>query len=85
MADTNRATTDAKIRCFLRAAFRRGWTKEALMLKVNTVKAVYEQREPYMDVEVESILEQALLLNGGTHGYANRRRHSTQALQRAAA
>lgn len=72
MADTTRATADAKIRCFLRAAFRRGWIKEALVLKVNTVKAVYEQKEPYTDEEVEAILAQALLLNGGTHGYAKR-------------
>ena len=70
MADTTRATTDAKVRCFLRAAFRREWIKEALALKVTTVKAVYEQKEPYTDGEVEAILEQALLLNGGTHGYA---------------
>ena len=70
MADTTRATTDAKIRCFLRAAFRREWIKEALGLKVTTVKAVYEQKEPYTDEVVEAILEQALLLNGGTHGYA---------------
>jgi hypothetical protein len=47
MASTSRATTDAKIRCFLRAAFRRSWIKEALALKVSTVKAVYEQKEPY--------------------------------------
>ncbi len=70
MADTTRATTDAKIRCFLRTAFRRGWIKEALVLKVTTVKAVYEQKEPYTDEEVEAILQHALLLNGGTHGYA---------------
>jgi hypothetical protein len=72
MADTTRATTDAKIRCFLRAAFRRAWIKEALVLKVNTVKAVYEQKEPYTGEEIEAILQQALLLNGGTHGYAKR-------------
>ena len=57
MADTTRATTDAKIRCFLRAAFRRGWIKEALVLKVTTVKAVYEQKEPYTDEEIEAILD----------------------------
>ena len=39
---------------------------------MNTVKAVYEQKEPYTDVEIEAILEQSLLLNGGTHGYAKR-------------
>ena len=34
--DTSKATTFAKIRCFLRAAFRRGWIKEALVDKVTT-------------------------------------------------
>ena len=39
-------------------------------MKVTTVKAVYEQKEPYTDEEVAAILEEALMLNGGTHGYA---------------
>ena len=72
MASTSRATTDAKIRCFLRAAFRRGWIKEALVLKVTTVRAVYEQKEPYTDTEVDAILAEALRLDGGTHGYAKK-------------
>jgi hypothetical protein len=38
MRMTTKATTFAKIRCFLRAAFRRGWIKEALVDKVTTVK-----------------------------------------------
>jgi integrase len=70
MAGTTRSTTDAKIRCFLRAAFRRGWIKEFLVERVTTVRAVYEQKEPYTDDEVKTILDQALLINGGTHGYA---------------
>ena len=49
-----------------------GVIREALALNVTTAKAVYEQKEPYTDEEVEAILEQALLLNGGTHGYAKR-------------
>ncbi|MBS1853940.1 MAG: tyrosine-type recombinase/integrase [Acidobacteria bacterium] len=72
MASTSRATTDAKIRCFLRTAFRRSWIKEALVLKVTTVKAVYEQKEPYTDAEVDAILAEALRLDGGTHGYAKK-------------
>ena len=72
MASTTRATTDSKIRCFLRVAFRRGWIKEALVLKVTTVRAVYEQKEPYTDDEVKAILKEALNLDGGTHGYAKR-------------
>ena len=70
MRTTTKATTFAKIRCFLRAAFRRGWIKEALVDKVTTVKAVYEQKEPYTDEEVMAILEHAAKLDGGTHGYA---------------
>jgi integrase len=31
---------------------------------------VYDQKEPYSDEEVETILIEALNLNGGTHGYA---------------
>jgi integrase/recombinase XerD len=72
MASTSRATTDAKIRCFLRTAFRRSWIKEALVLKVTTVKAVYEQKEPYTDAEVEAILKESLRMDGGTHGYATK-------------
>jgi site-specific recombinase XerD len=70
MAGTSRATTDAKIRCFLRAAFRRGWIKEFLVERVLTVKAVYSQKEPYSDGDVQTILDHALLMDGGTHGYA---------------
>jgi len=33
---TTKATAFAKIRCFLRAAFGRGWVKEALVDKVTT-------------------------------------------------
>ena len=47
MASTSRATTDAKIRCFLRMAYRREWIKEVLVEKVTPVRAVYEQKEPY--------------------------------------
>ena len=72
MAGTTRATTDAKVRCFLRAAFRRGWIKEFLVERVTTVRAVYDQKEPYTDNEVKAILDEALKLDGGTHGYARK-------------
>jgi integrase len=72
MAGTTRSTTDAKIRCFLRAAFRRGWIKEFLVERVTTVRAVYEQKEPYTPEDVTAILDQALLLGGGTTGYATK-------------
>ena len=47
-----------------------GWIKDALVDKVTTVKAVYEQKEPYTDEEVTAILDHAAKLDGGTHGYA---------------
>jgi integrase/recombinase XerD len=70
MKGTTRATADAKIRCFLRTAFRRGWLKEHLVERVTPVKAVYEEKEPYSDEEVKAILDEALKLDGGTRGYA---------------
>jgi len=48
------------------------WCAAAGVEKVKTVKAVYEQKEPYSDEDVEKILNEALRLNGGTHGYAKK-------------
>ena len=62
MADTSKATAVAKLRCFLRTAYRRDWIKESLVDKVTSHRAVYEQKEPYSDDEVKKILDQALEL-----------------------
>lgn len=70
MVDTSQATAVAKLRCFLRTACRRDWITESLVDKVTAHRAGYEQKEPYSDDEVERILDGALALNGGTHGYA---------------
>jgi integrase len=70
LADTSKSTAVAKLRCFLRHAFRRGWIREPLVDKVSPHRAVYEQKEPYSDEETERILNEALKLSGGTHGYA---------------
>jgi integrase/recombinase XerD len=70
LADTSKSTAVAKLRCFLRAAHRRGWISESLVDKVTAHRAVYEQKEPYTDEEVNRILDGAEKLNGGTHGYA---------------
>jgi integrase len=70
LADTSKSTAVAKLRCFLRDAFRRGWITESLVDRVTAHKAVYEQKEPYSDEDVERILNEALKLNGGTRGYA---------------
>jgi hypothetical protein len=45
MADTSKSIVVAKSRCFLRAAFRRGWISQALA-EVTGHKAVYEQNKP---------------------------------------
>ena len=72
MRDTSKGTVVAKVRCFLRDAFRRGWIKEALADRTKPHRAVYEQKEPYTEKEIEIILEAAGNLDGGTHGYASK-------------
>jgi len=71
LADTSKSTSVAKVRCFLRDAFRRGWITESLVDRIRPHRAVYDQKEPYSDEEVDSILNEALKLNGGMGGYAN--------------
>ena len=70
LADTSKSTAVAKLRCFLRVAYQRGWIAESLKDKVTAYHAVYDQKEPYSDEAVALILNEALKLNGGTHGYA---------------
>lgn len=70
LANTSKGTAVAKLRCFLRVAYRRGWIAESLVDKVTPHRAVYEQKEPYNDEEVQLILGAALGLGGGTHAYA---------------
>jgi len=70
LADTSKSTVVAKLRCFLRDAFRRGWISQSLVDRVKAHRAVYDQKEPYSDEEVEKILNEALNLTGGTCGYA---------------
>ena len=71
-ASTSKATWIAKLRCFLKEAYRREWITESLREKVTAHKAVYEQKKPYEEEEVALILAEALKLNGGTHGYASK-------------
>lgn len=53
--------------------FSAGWIKELLVDKITTVRAVYEQKEPYTDEEIATILDHVSRLDGGTHGYAKQR------------
>ena len=74
LKSTSKGTSVAKLRCFLRAAFRRGWIGESLVDRVTPHRATYEQKQPYSEEEVEKILDESLKLKGGTHGYARRPR-----------
>jgi integrase len=71
LADTTKGITVAKLRCFLREAFRRDWILLHLAEKVTRHDAVYEEKEPYSDKEVDLILTESLKLNGGREGYAS--------------
>jgi integrase len=72
MSDTTKMSVVAKLRCFLRVAFRRGWTQSPLAEAVTAHNAVYEQKEPYSEKEIELIFAEAEKLNGGSgREYAN--------------
>ncbi len=71
LAETTRGNAVAKLRCFLKVAFRRGWTPSPLAQSVTPHNAVYEQKQPYSDEEVELILNEAARMNGGREGYAS--------------
>jgi integrase len=70
LAETSKSTAVAKLRCFLKDAYRRDWILESLREKVDPVTAVYEEKQPYTEDEVAKIMEAAGNLNGGTHAYA---------------
>jgi integrase len=70
LAQTTRVTSVAKLRCFLRDAYRRGWITEPLVERIRPVHAPYDPAEPFTDEQASSILEAALRLNYGRFGYA---------------
>jgi len=69
LASNSRATSVAKLNCFLKEAARRKWTGETL--KVRTLAASYEAGNPYADDEVDAILKAAGEFRGGTVGFAS--------------
>jgi integrase/recombinase XerD len=71
MADTTRGIVVAKLRAFLRVAFRREWVDRPLAEQVAGHAAVYEQKVPYTDQEVNLILTDAGKLTRGRSGYAS--------------
>jgi hypothetical protein len=70
LAGTSKGTSIANLAHFLRESYRRGWTPESLVDKMRPRKAVYDQKQPYSDKEVNLILDAAGKINGGTTGYA---------------
>ena len=72
LKSTTKSTLMYKIRTFLRECYRRDWIDRPLVEKLKPVKAVYEQKEPYSDEDVETILDAAGKLNGGRNGYAGK-------------
>lgn len=70
LASNTKGTLISKLKCFLKDAFRRGWIKENLCDRLRPHKAVYGQKDPYTDEEVEAILAEALKMYGGRDSYA---------------
>ena len=70
LKSTTRATAVSKLKFFLRESYRRGWITEPLAEKVRSTRAVYEQKQPYTDAEVDLILTHAEAMNGSRTGYA---------------
>jgi hypothetical protein len=60
LSDTSKSTAVAKLRCFLRDAYRRSWIAEPLVDKVKPHRAVYDQKEPYTDEEVKKLTRREL-------------------------
>lgn len=72
MEDTSKSTYVAKLRCFLKDAFRREWLPATLVEKVKSHPAVYDQKSPYSNEEVDKILAGASAMEGGRRGYGGR-------------
>lgn len=70
LKSTSKSTAISKLRRFLREAYRRDWIRDSLVDKISTHKAVYEQKQPYGEDEVEKILAEAERLTGGRERYA---------------
>lgn len=69
--DTSKRTAVARLKCFLKTAYRREWITSPLALKVESHVAELDQKSPYTDAEVALILDEAEQMKGGWHGYAS--------------
>lgn len=69
--DTTKRTAVARLKCFLKTAYRREWITSPLALKVESHIAELDQKSPYTDAEITLILDEAERMTGGWHGYAS--------------
>ena len=72
LADASKAMYVAKMRCFLRDAYRRGWLKETLAEKVKPHRIVFVEKSPFDIEEVNLILAGASAMKGGRQGYGGK-------------
>jgi integrase/recombinase XerD len=69
-SDNTKSTYNAKLKKFLKEAYKREWIKKDIAKQLDSIPAVYEAGEPYSDEELATIFTAAEKLNGGTTGYA---------------
>jgi integrase len=67
---TTQALFLSKLKFFLRESHRRGWLPDPVHTRIRSVRAVYEQKQPYTEDDVRRILAEAERLSGGREGYA---------------
>jgi integrase len=68
-AATTKKTSNAKLRVFLKAAFRREWIPQSLADKVTPFHAEYGVKQPYTDEEVTAMLDACVQMQGGRYAY----------------
>lgn len=71
LKSTSRSTSVSKLKSFLGEAYRRGWITTPLAVQIKNATGAYDQKQPYTDNEVETILNESLRMKGGIDGYAS--------------
>jgi integrase len=72
MKGTSKANHWSKVRTFLKDAYRRDWITHPIVDKVKTQVGIYEEKLPYSEDEITTILDGAGKLNGGVSGFATK-------------
>ena len=69
---TTKSLWVSKVRTFLKDAHRRGWITVSLVDRFRAYRSVHEQKDPFTEKEVETILTAPLQARGRRFGYAVR-------------